>query len=156
MPGVGLSYAITSRELVKQVPIQQRVPCPLLFFGAHPNPPIKKGANMNDNRKLINIRVTEKEKAQLDQLAQKCGLSLSEYLRKRGLGYEPGPYLDDRFYAVYTKLCEISNLPLKPEAEAVLTAIFNDLRQNLFLPRKQTQREIMEEVAMWQQRDSGL
>ena len=111
---------------------------------------------MNDNRKLINIRVTEKEKAQLDRLAQKCGLSLSEYLRKRGLGYEPGPFLDDRFYAAYSKLCEISNLPLKPEAEAALTAIFNDLRQSLFLPMKQTQREIMEEVAMWQRQDSGL
>ena len=90
MPGAGLSYTITSRELVKQVPSQQRVPCPLLFFGENPNPPIKKGVNMNDNRKLINIRMTEKEKAQLDRLAQKCGLSLSEYLRKRGLGYEPG------------------------------------------------------------------
>ena len=111
---------------------------------------------MNDNRKLINIRVTEKEKAQLDRLALKCGLSLSEYLRKRGLGYEPGPFLDDRFYTVYAKLCEISNLPLKPEAEAALTAIFNDLRQNLFLPRKQTQREIMEEVALWRLQDSGL
>ena len=111
---------------------------------------------MNDNRRLINIRVTEKEKAQLDRLAQKCGLSLSEYLRKRGLGYEPGPYLDDRFYAVYSKLCEISNLTLNPEAEAVLTAIFNDLRQNLFLPRKQTHQEIVEEVVLWQQQDSGL
>ena len=111
---------------------------------------------MNDNRKLINIRVTEKEKAQLDLLAQKCGLSLSEYLRKRGLGYEPGPFLDDRFYAAYTKLCEISNLTLNPEAEVALTAIFNDLRQNLFLPQKQTQREIIEEVAMWRLQDSGL
>ena len=53
---------------------------------------------MNDSKRLINIRVTEKEKAQLDKLAQKCGLSLSEYLRKRGLGYEPGPLLNDRFY----------------------------------------------------------
>ena len=111
---------------------------------------------MNDNRKLINIRVTEKEKAQLDRLAQKCGLSLSEYLRKRGLGYEPGPLLDNRFYDVYAKLCEISNLPLQPEAETELTAIFNDLRQNLFLPQKQTQREIIEEVAMWRLQDSGL
>ena len=110
---------------------------------------------MNDNRKLINIRVTEKEKAQLDRLAQKCGLSLSEYLRMRCLCYEPGPYLDDRFYAVYTKLCESSNLTLNPEAEAALTAIFNDLRQNLFLPRKQTRREITEEVALWQRQDSG-
>jgi len=101
---------------------------------------------MNDSRKLINIRVAEKEKVQLDKLAQKCGLSLSEYLRKRGLGYEPGPLLDNRFYEVYSKLCEISNLTLNPEAEEALTAIFNDLRQNLFLPRKQTQKEIVEEV----------
>ena len=110
---------------------------------------------MNDNRKLINIRVTEKEKAQLDRLAQKCGLSLSEYLRKRGLGYEPGPLLNDRFYEVYSKLCEISNLPLQPDTEAVLIAILNDLQQNLFLPKKQRQKEIIEEVAGWQQQDSG-
>ena len=71
------------------------------------------------------------------------------------LGYDSKPLLDDRFYAVYTKLCEISNLTLNPEAEAALTAIFNDLRQNLFLPRKQTQREITEEVVLWQQQDSG-
>ena len=106
---------------------------------------------MKDNRKIINIRVTEKEKQTLDGLATKCGLSLSEYLRKRGLGYEPGPLLDDRFYAMYSKLCEISNLPLKAEVEAALTAILNDLRQNLFLPRKQTARE----VALSQQQDSG-
>ena len=37
-----LSYTITSRELVKQVPRQQRVPCPLLLFGVYPNPPIRK------------------------------------------------------------------------------------------------------------------
>ena len=110
---------------------------------------------MNDNRKLINIRVTEKEKAQLDRLAQKCGLSLSEYLRKRGLGYEPGPFLDDRFYAAYAKLCEISNLPLQPDTEAVLVDILNDLQQNLFLPKKQCLREIIEEVSLSLPQDSG-
>ena len=110
---------------------------------------------MNDNRKLINIRVTEKEKAQLDRLAQKCGLSLSEYLRKRGLGYEPGPFLDDRFYAVHAKLCEISNLPLQPDTEAVLLAILNELQQNLFLPKKQRQKEIVEEVSLSPQQDFG-
>ena len=110
---------------------------------------------MNDSRKLINIRVTEKEKAQLDKLAQKCGLSLSEYLRKRGLGYEPGPFLNDRFYEVYSKLCEISNLPLQPDTEAVLITILNDLQKNLFIPRKQTQKEIVEEVRLSQRLDSG-
>ena len=42
MPGAELSYTITSRELVKQVPRQQRVPYPLLLFGENPNPPIRK------------------------------------------------------------------------------------------------------------------
>ncbi len=110
---------------------------------------------MNDSRKLINIRVTGKEKAQLDKLAQKCGLSLSEYLRKRGLGYEPGPLLNDRFYEVYSKLCEISNLPFNTETEAVLTALLNDLQKNLFLPRKQVQKEIVEEVRLSLQQDFG-
>ena len=110
---------------------------------------------MNENRKLINIRVTEKEKAQLDKLAYKCGLSLSEYLRQRGLGYEPGPLLNDRFYEVYSKLCEISNLSLSTETEATLIAVLNELQQNLFLPRKQTQKEIVEEVRLSQRLDSG-
>ena len=110
---------------------------------------------MKEKDKRVELRLPAKEKEQLEQLAKKCGLSLSEYLRKRGLGYEPGPFLDDRFYAVYTKLCEISNLTLNPEAEAVLIAILNDLQQNLFLPRKQKQKEIVEEVILSLLQDSG-
>ena len=110
---------------------------------------------MKEKDKRVELRLPAKEKEQLEQLAKKCGLSLSEYLRKRGLGYEPGPFLDDRFYAVYSKLCEISNLPLQPDTEAMLIAILNDLRQNLFLPRKQTKKEIIEEVAGWQLQDFG-
>ena len=110
---------------------------------------------MKEKDKRVELRLPAKEKEQLEQLAKKCGLPVSEYLRKRGLGYEPRPFLDDRFYAVYAKLCEISNLPLQPETEAVLIAILNDLRQNLFLPRKQRQKEIIEEVLASQPRDSG-
>ena len=110
---------------------------------------------MKEKDKRVEVRLPAKEKEQLEQLAKKCGLSLSEYLRKRGLGYEPGPFLDDRFYAVYTKLCEISNLPLQPETEAVLITILNNLQQNLFLPRKQKQKEIIEEVLASQRQDFG-
>ena len=106
---------------------------------------------MNTKNKRIEIRITGREKEKLESYAEHCGLSLSEYLRKRGLGYEPGPLLDDRFYVVYSRLCEISNLPLKAETEAVLTAILKDLQQNLFLPRKQSAKE----VAVSLQQDSG-
>ena len=110
---------------------------------------------MKEKNARLELRLSVKEKEQLEQLAKKCGLPVSEYLRKRGLGYEPGPFLDGRFYAVYAKLCEISNLPLQPETEAVLIAILNDLQQNLFLPRKQRQKEIIEEVLVSPQQDSG-
>ena len=110
---------------------------------------------MKEKCSRVELRLSAKEKKRMEDIAKKCGLSVSEYLRKRGLGYEPGPFLDDRFYLVYTKLCEISNLPLSNETEAALTAIFDDLQQNLFLPRKQTQAEIIEEVVSWQRPDSG-
>ena len=110
---------------------------------------------MKEKNARLELRLSAKEKAQLDKLAQKCGLSLSEYLRKRGLGYEPGPLLDNRFYEVYSKLCEISNLPLSTETEAALIAVLNDLQKNLFLPHKQTQKKIVEEVRLSQQPDSG-
>ena len=106
---------------------------------------------MKEKDKRVELRLPAKEKEQLEQLAKKCGLSLSEYLRKRGLGYEPGPLLDDRFYAMYSKLCDISNLPQNAQAEAMLTEILKDLQQNLFLPRKQTAKE----VALSLQQDSG-
>ena len=97
----------------------------------------------------------------MEDIAQKCGLSLSEYLRKRGLGFAPGPFLDDRFFEAYIKLCQISNLPLKPETEAALTAIFQEMEKNLFAPCKQTQQEIIEEItgdptkpSLWGEEDS--
>ena len=37
----------------------------------------------------INVRVSVTEKKKVTMLARKCGLSLSEYLRQRALGYEP-------------------------------------------------------------------
>lgn len=109
----------------------------------------------------VELRLSAKEKAKMEDIAQKCGLSLSEYLRKRGLGFAPGPFLDDRFFEAYIKLCQISNLPLKPETEAALTAIFQEMEKNLFVPCKQTQQEIMEEItgdptkpALWGKEDS--
>ena len=110
---------------------------------------------MKEKNARLELRLSAKEKAQLEGIAKKCGLPVSECLRKRGLGYEPGPLLNGRFYEVYSKLCEISNLPLTPETEAVLISILNDLQQNLFLPRKQVQKEIVEEVRLSQQQDSG-
>lgn len=56
----------------------------------------------------INIRVTVTEKKKVTMLARKCGLSLSEYLRQRALGYEPGEHPPTWVFDVLDKLDEIA------------------------------------------------
>ena len=106
---------------------------------------------MRDTKKQINVRVSEKEKAQLESFASYCGLSLSEYLRQRGLGYEPKPMLSEMFYLFYRELCELCNQQMTPQTEEAVLALVDDVRKELILPKKQTKKE----VAMWQPPDSG-
>lgn len=56
----------------------------------------------------INIRVTVTEKNKVTMLARKCGLSLSEYLRQRALGYEPGGQPPKEVFDVLDRLDEIA------------------------------------------------
>ena len=56
----------------------------------------------------INIRVTVTEKKKVTVLARKCGLSLSEYLRQRALGYEPGGHPPKEVFDVLDKIDEIA------------------------------------------------
>lgn len=45
---------------------------------------------MNEvKNKNLFIRVSEKEKNLIERNAERCGLSVSEYLRQRALGYMP-------------------------------------------------------------------
>ena len=56
----------------------------------------------------INVRVSVTEKKKVTMLARKCGLSLSEYLRQRELGYEPGSHPPKEVFDVLDKLDEIA------------------------------------------------
>lgn len=49
----------------------------------------------------INVRVTEQEKAKLLQNADFCSLSLSEYLRRLGLGKEVKAAVTEKEYRVF-------------------------------------------------------
>ena len=61
------------------------------------------------------MTVTEKKKVTM--LARKCGLSLSEYLRQRALGYEPGGHPPKEIFDVLDKLDEIAeNCSAREEA----------------------------------------
>ena len=67
----------------------------------------------------INIRVTVTEKKKVTMLAKKCGLSLSEYLRQRALGYEPGGHPPKEVFDILDKLDEIAESCSAREGAAI-------------------------------------
>ena len=62
---------------------------------------------MRQRSTAINIRVTDTEKRKMETAAQKCGLSLSAYLRKLGLGKEVRASLPQEFYEAYRGLTSL-------------------------------------------------
>ena len=78
----------------------------------------------------INVRVTVTEKKKVTMLAKKCGLSLSEYLRQRALGYEPGEHPPTEVFNVLDKLDEIAEIS-QPSTSAKITACADEIRDLL-------------------------
>ena len=62
---------------------------------------------MKERANSIYMRVTEKEKIRIKNKADKCGLTISEYLRKRALGYSPKALLPESFYEFSGKLSDL-------------------------------------------------
>ena len=63
---------------------------------------------MRNRTAEINVRVTATEKKKVTMSARKCGLSLSEYLRQRALGYEPGGHPSKEVFDVLDKIDEMA------------------------------------------------
>ena len=78
----------------------------------------------------INIRVTVTEKKKVTMLARKCGLPLSEYLRQRALGYEPGGQPPKEVFDVLDKIDEMAE-SCQPSAGAKITACADEIRDLL-------------------------
>ena len=67
----------------------------------------------------INVRVTVTEKKKVTMLAKKCGLSLSEYLRQRALGYEPSGHPPKEVFDILDNLDEIAENGSAREGAAI-------------------------------------
>ncbi len=118
--------------------------------------------NRNPKEKLarIDIRVKPKDKEKIKQLAEKCNLSISEYLVQRALGYEPITVLPDVFFDFYNKLCELCNtVRFTPKTENSLLALIDEIHSAVLLSEKETVKQIKSGIEVnngWQQQDSGL
>ena len=109
----------------------------------------------NKNVRIVS-RVSEAEKKKIESLADKCGLSISEYVRKRALGYEPKTVLPDVFFDFYEKLCELINNINDSELKSKSLNLFDEIHNEFFTEKKQTAKQIREDIHKWQLPDSGL
>ncbi len=96
----------------------------------------------------IVIRATEKEKDTIFRLAEKCGLSVSEYGRQRALGYEPRAVLPDAFFVFCEKLDKLTEAPFSKEVNKAALKLIRDMVAALISPGK-------EDIKLWRPPDSG-
>jgi len=62
---------------------------------------------MQERTVQIHFRAAEKERIRFQANAQKCGLSLSEYLRKLASGYEPKALPPLEYQKIYDLLLDV-------------------------------------------------
>ena len=79
----------------------------------------------------IYTRVTPQEKKRIASNARKCGLSVSEYIRQRSLGFSPREMPPQAYYDMCSLLEEAMVLP---EGERMIPGILNELRETILLP----------------------
>ena len=104
---------------------------------------------MNDKNARIELRVTQSEKSKIAKLAENCGLSQSEYVRQRTLGYAPRTVQPDVFFHFYQMLCRLCDEvadKVSPETERKILETVDEIQRQLLLPEKSTTAQIRKEV----------
>lgn len=117
---------------------------------------------MKNSNQRIEARVTTEQKKKIARIAEKCGLSLSEYIRQRVLGFSPKTVLPDAFYLFHAKLCELCNSidsKVNADTEEKLLRLIDEIQYEFLLPIRETAAQIKSEiegdVTTWQPQDSG-
>ena len=113
---------------------------------------------MNDKKARVELRVTQSEKNRIARLAESCGLSQSEYVRQRTLGYAPRTVQPDVFFDFYQTLCRLCDEvadKVSPETEQSLLETVDEIQQRLLLPEKSSTAQICKEMTTWQPPASG-
>ena len=110
-----------------------------LFFGGLlppiPRKEMKEGMlYMKDIR--IAVRVTAKEKDKIQSKARKCGLSTTEYVKQRALGYEPRGIPPDALFTLIEKISELEDKSTSNKLNTEIGALLKEITAEFLLPGK--------------------
>ena len=84
----------------------------------------------------IAVRVTAKEKEKIQSKARKCGLSITEYVKQRALGYEPRGIPPDALFLCLEKLGELAYKTSSPKLDIEIRTVLKEITAAFLLPGK--------------------
>ena len=84
----------------------------------------------------IAVRVTAKEKERIQSKARLCGLSTTEYVKQRALGYEPRGVPPNVLFVFLEKLGELSDKTSSPELDEEIGALLQQITAEILLPER--------------------
>ena len=84
----------------------------------------------------IAVRVTAMAKARIQAKASKCGLSVTEYVKQRALGYEPRAVPPDALFVCLERLGELADKASSPELDKEISAVLKQITAAFLLPGK--------------------
>ena len=97
----------------------------------------EKGRMMKMGKDIrIAVRVTAKEKERIQTKARKCGLSTTEYVKQRALGYEPRGVPPNVLFVFLEKLGELTDKASSPELDEEIRSLLQQIAAVLLLPEK--------------------
>ena len=84
----------------------------------------------------IAVRVTAMEKEKIQAKARKCGLSTTEYVKQRALGYKQRVVPPDALFACLEKLGELADKAGAPELDEEIGVVLKQITAEFLLPGK--------------------
>lgn len=85
----------------------------------------------------ITARVTKAEKQSIIAKAKKCGLTQSEYIKQRTLGYEPQAVPPNALFVLIEGISNLSDLTDSKKLNAKIENLLKEITCTLLLPRKE-------------------
>ncbi len=84
----------------------------------------------------IAFRLKQKEKQIITAKAKKCGLSTTEYVKQRALGYEPKTVSPDALFLLLEKIGELQDKSTSADLNNEIEKLLTDIANTLLLPGK--------------------
>ena len=84
----------------------------------------------------IAVRVTAIEKEKIQAKARKCGLSTTEYVKQRALGYEPRGIPPDALFTLIEKISELEDKSTSNKLNTEIGALLKEITAEFLLPGK--------------------